>query len=176
MEAQKPSTGQIALTYGALLGFLSIALAVVLYVTNQLLDQNWITGLVGFLIMLGVIVYGQQVFKKANGGFMELKDALKVGLGIALVGSILGAIYNYIFLTVIEPDFINLIIEKQREAMIESQPNMTEAQMNQALELAGKFARPWVQSSIQIIGGIFFGFIISLISGLILKKSNPQQY
>ncbi|MCC4212401.1 DUF4199 domain-containing protein [Leeuwenhoekiella parthenopeia] len=176
MEAQKPSTGQIALTYGALLGFLTIALAVVLYVTNSLLDQNWITGLVGFLIMLGVIVYGQQVFKKANGGFLEFKDALKVGLGIALIGGILGALYNYIFLTVIEPDFINLIIEKQREAMIESQPNATEAQQEQALAIAAKFARPWVQSSIQVIGGIFFGFIISLISGLILKKSNPHQY
>lgn len=176
MEAQKPATGQIALTYGTLLGILSIALSVVLYVTNSLLDQNWITGLVGFLIMLGVIVYGQQVFKKANGGFMELKDALKVGLGIALVGAILGAVYNYIFLTVIEPDFINLIIEKQREAMIESQPNMTEAQMDQAMELAGKFSRPWVQCSIQIVGGLFFGFIIALISGLIQKKSNPHQF
>ena len=176
MEAQKPATGQIALTYGTLLGVLSIALSVVLYITNSLLDQNWITGLVGFLIMLGVIVYGQQVFKKSNGGFMELKDALKVGLGIALVGAILGAVYNYIFLTVIEPDFINLIIEKQRETMIESQPNMTEAQMDQAMDLAAKFSRPWVQSSIQIVGGLFFGFIIALISGLIQKKSNPHQF
>ncbi len=176
MEKQKPSTGQLSLTYGVLLGILSIAFSVILYVTNSLLDQNWITAVIGFLIMLGVIVYGQQSFKKANDGFMDLKDALKVGLGIALIGAIVSAIYNYIFLTVIEPEFIGLIIEKQREAMLESSPNMTEAQQEQAMGFAAKFARPWVQCSIQVIGGIFFGFIISLISGLILKRANPHQY
>ena len=106
---------------------------------------------------------------------MDLKDALKVGVGIALIGAILGALYNYVFLTVIEPGFTELIIEKQRETMINSQPNMTEAQIDQAMEFAGKFSQPWVQSSFQIVAGIFFGFIISLISGLILKRNNPHQ-
>ena len=126
--------------------------------------------------MIGVIAYGQQVFKKQNQGFMDLKDALKVGLGIALIGSLIGAAYYFIFLTFIEPDFINLIIDKQREAMLESQPNMSQEQVDQAMSIASKFSRPWVQCSIQIVVGIFFGFIISLISGLIQKRTNPQQY
>jgi len=175
MEDQKLTTGKVALTYGGLLGLLTIILAVVLYVTNNLLEQSWITAVVSFLIMIGCISYGQKVFRNGNGGYMDLKDALKVGVGIALIGAIIGALYNYIFLTVIEPGFTELIIEKQREAMITSQPNMTEAQIDQAVEFAGKFAQPWVQSSFQIVAGIFFGFIISLISGLILKRNNPHQ-
>ena len=175
MDTKKTTTGNVALTYGGLLGLLTIIFAVILYVTNSLLDQNWITAVVSFLIMASVIAYGQYVYRNGNGGFMGLKDALKVGLGIALIGTIIGSLYNYIFLTVIEPGFIELIVEKQREAMIENSPNMTDAQIEQAMELAGKFSRPWVQSSIQIIGGIFFGFIISLISGLILKRNNPYQ-
>ena len=43
MEEQKLTTGKVALTYGGLLGLLTIILAVVLYVTNSLLDQNWMT-------------------------------------------------------------------------------------------------------------------------------------
>mgnify|MGYP003118807098 FL=1 len=175
MEEQKLTTGKVALTYGGLLGLLTIILAVVLYVTNSLLDRNWMTAAVSFLIMIACISYGQKVYRNGNGGFMDLKDALKVGVGIALIGAILGALYNYVFLTVIEPGFTELIIEKQRETMINSQPNMTEAQIDQAMEFAGKFSQPWVQSSFQIVAGIFFGFIISLISGLILKRNNPHQ-
>ena len=175
MNEQKQTTGKVALTYGVLLGVLGIIQAVILYVTNTLLDQNWMTAVIGFTIMIGMIVYGQRVFKNGNGGFMNFKEALKVGVGIAIIGALIGALYNFIFLTFIEPDFVELIVDKQREAMIEQSPNMTDAQIEQGMAMASQFARPWVQSSFQIVGGIFFGFIISLISGLILKKDNPYQ-
>ncbi|WP_028375724.1 DUF4199 domain-containing protein [Leeuwenhoekiella sp. MAR_2009_132] len=175
MKEQQQTTGKVALTYGTLLGVLSITQAVILYITNSLLDQNWVTAVVGFAIMIGMIVYGQMVFKKGNGGYMNFKEALKVGVGIAITGALIAALYNFIFLTFIEPGFVDLIVEKQREAMIEQSPNMTEAQIEQGLAMAGQFARPWVQASFQIVGGIFFGFIISLISGLILKTENPYQ-
>jgi len=175
MNDQKQTTGKVALTYGTLLGVLSIIQAVILYITNSLLDQNWITAVIGFAIMIGMIVYGQKVYKNGNSGYMSFKEALKVGVGIAITGALIAAVYNFIFLTFIEPGLVDQIVEKQREAMIEQSPNMTDAQIEQGLAMASNFARPWVQSSFQIVGGIFFGFIISLISGLVLKKENPYQ-
>ena len=173
MENQKPSTGKIALNYGLILGLASVTLAVILYVTNNLLDQNWVTGVISFLIMIGVIVYALRTFKTANGGFMSLSQALKVGLGVAVIGSLIGALYNLIFMTFIEPGFIDLIIDKQRETMMENQPNMSAEQIDQSMEMVRKFAGPWISSAFQILGGLFFGFIISLIAGLIMKKENP---
>ena len=172
---QSPPTGKFALNYGLILGLASVALAVILYVTNSLLDQNWMTGVVSFLIMIGVIVYALSAYKKANGGFMSLSQALKVGLAVAVIGALIGAIYNFIFMSYIEPNFVDLIMEKQRQTMMESQPNMSEEQINQAMEMGRKFAGPWVTSAFQILGGLFFGFIISLVAGLIMKKENPAK-
>jgi len=35
-------------------------------------------------------------------------------------------------------------------------------------------ATPLISSAVQIIGALFLGFIISLIGGLIVKKSRPE--
>lgn len=175
MQNPQPSTGKFALNYGLVLGLISVAFVVVLYATNNLLDQNWITTVISFIIMIGVIVYALNAYKKANGGFMSLSQAIKVGLGVALIGALVGAVYNFIFMSFIEPNFIDLIIDKQRETMVEAQPNMTTEQIDQSLEMVKKFAGPWISSAFQIVGGLFFGFIISLIAGLIMKKENPYQ-
>lgn len=175
METTKTSTGKIALSYGIVLGLISVTLAVILYITNNLLDQNWITSLIGFLILIGVIIYALKTFKKANGGFMSLSEALKVGVGVAVIGGLIGALYNYIFMTFIEPDFINQIAEVQRTAILERSPNMTDDQLEQSMVMVKRFSQPWISSAIQLIAGLFFGFIISLIAGLVMKRENPYQ-
>ncbi len=38
-------------------------------------------------------------------------------------------------MTVIEPEYMNQLMDAQREKMIETNPNMTEAQMEQAIAI-----------------------------------------
>ena len=174
METQKASVKKIALNYGILLALLSIVLAVFSYVTDNHIDRPWWLSVISTLVMIAVIVYGLKAFKKDNGGFLSVGEAIKVGLAISLISGIIYAIYSYIFVTVIEPDFVNQMLVFAEEQMIEDNPEMTEAQLNMAMDMTEKFMSPMMMTAFAIIGSLFFGFIISLISGMILKQKRPE--
>lgn len=173
METTKASSKKIMVNYGLLLGVLGILINVVLYATNNHLSPHWSIALIGFGINVAIMVIALKAFRTENGGFMTLTDALKVGLGVALIAAILGAIYTYLLMTVIEPTYMEQVLAVRQEAMIEQNPNMTDAQIEQALEISSMFSGKGIIVAMQIIGGLFFGFIISLIAGLILKRENP---
>jgi len=174
METQTASIKKIALNYGLLLGLISIVFSVIVYVTGNHLDRQWWQSLISFVIMAGAIYYGIKAFKDGSGGFLSLGEALKVGLAIALIAGIIGAIFNYIFVTVIEPDFANQMLEVTREKMYEQNPNMTEEQAKMGIDMTKKFLTPTMMTTFAIIASLFFGFIISLITGLIMKQNRPE--
>ncbi|EDM43214.1 50S ribosomal protein L31 type B [unidentified eubacterium SCB49] len=173
MEIEKGSVKKVAMQYGLILGLASVMLSVVVYAMGQTYEQPWWQSVLSFVIMLGCIVYALKAFKKDNSGFLSLSEAIKVGLAVALLAGIIGVFFNFIFTTVIEPDFTANIIEKASNDMVEQNPNMTEEQMEMALSITEKMTSPVVMAAMGIIMSLFFGFVISLISGLIMKVEKP---
>ena len=175
METQTDSLKKIALNFGVLLALLSIVLQVISYVLYVHIDRPWWLTVIQTLISIAVLVYGIKAYKTANAGFLTLSQALKVGLAISLVAGIISVIFNFIFMNYIDPDFIQKTLDFSREQMIEKYPNMTQEQIESSLEISAKFMTPWIMSAIAILATLFFGFIISLFTGLIMKKNPPQQ-
>lgn len=173
MENVKASSTKIMTNYGVLLGIVSVLLNVVMYVTNNHLQPHWSVQVVGVILFIAIVVMALKAFKKENGGFMKLGQALKVGLGVSLIAAIIGAIYTFLLMTVIEPTYMEQVMEIQQEAMLEQ--DMPKEQMEAALAMSEKFSGPGIVITFQLIAGLFFGFIFSLISGLILKKENPYE-
>jgi len=174
METQEVSVKKIALNYGLILGLLSIAVSVIAYVTDNHIDRPWWISVLSTLVVVGVLVYGLKAFKEENSGFLSIGDALKVGLAISLVAGIIGALFNYIFITIIEPDFVAQMLDMTREQMIKQNPNMPQDQMDMAMGISEKMMKPWIMSAISIVATLFFGFIVSLVSGLIMKQNRPE--
>jgi predicted branched-subunit amino acid permease len=172
METQTLPVRKFILSNGLLLGVSSIILSVIMYVMNMHLERNWIVGTLGFVLMIVFIVLGISQFKKSNGTFLSLSQALKIGVGIAVVAGVIGAIYQLIFMNVIEPDFMDKVMEKQYEQMVESNPNMTQEQLDMSMEMAKKFSSPAITAAFSLIASAFFGLIIALIAGLVMKKEN----
>ncbi|MFC5045993.1 DUF4199 domain-containing protein [Aquimarina hainanensis] len=170
MENATTNTKKFILNYGAILGVLSVLLGVILYVTDSHKEQSWIQSLIGFLIILGVIIFGIKAFKTANNGFLTLSQALKIGLGISLVGALIGIIWLFLLTMVIEPDFTAQLADMQREKLIEQYPDFTQEQIDQSVEMAQKFSTPYMMAAFSLIGNLFLGFIISLFGGLIMQK------
>lgn len=171
METTAAATSKkIILNTGLLLGLASVALSVILYILNMHTERNIITQLLGLAILLFFVVYGISQYKKANGQLLSLSQALKVGVGVALIGSIISVIYTLIFMYVIEPNFMEQMAEIQRTAMLESNPDMTEEQVKNAMAMVQKFNSPGIISAFVIIVSLFFAFIFSLIAGLIMKN------
>jgi len=174
METPVASVKKIALNYGLILALGTIGLSVVVWLMGMHLDQPWWQGLTNFAIMIACIVYGLKAYKHDNGGFMSLGEALKMGLAIALVAGVVGVIFNLLFTTVIEPDFTTQMLDAQRTKMIEGNPNMTEEQLEMTMGITEKMMSPGIMAAMGIIVTLFFGFIISLITGLIMKNNKPE--
>lgn len=172
MENQKSSLKQIAFNYGLLLALVSILLLVVMYVAN--LTQNWMLSTLSFVITVFLLFSAIKAYRTGNHGFLSLGEALKVGLATALIAGIVSAIYAYIHYTYIHPEYIDVVVNEAREQMAEQGQGMTEEQMEQALGFTKSFTTPFMMATFSLIGSLFFGFIISLVSGLILKKENPN--
>jgi hypothetical protein len=58
--------------------------------------------------------------------------------------------------------------------MYEQNPNMTSEQAEMALSMTEKFMSPGIMAALGIIATLFFGFIISLVGGLIMKNNRPE--
>lgn len=173
MENQKSSLKQIAVNYGVLLALVSILSLVIMYVAN--IEKSWILSIVGFAVTIYLLFTAIKTFKQGNDGFLKLGDALKVGLATALIAGLISAFYSYVHYSIINPEYIDLVLNEAREQMESSGQSMTEEQKQQALSFTESFTTPFMLSTFSLIGSLFFGFIISLISGLILRKEEPIQ-
>ena len=124
---------------------------------------------VSILIMLGTIIAALMAFKKANNGYMSLGEGLKIGVGVCLVGGIIGMIFNLILANVIDPEMSEKALQMAEAQMVER--GMSQEEIQAGIEMTKKFQAPWIQAAFGLIGSIFFGFVLSLIPALVMKKS-----
>ncbi len=174
MESQQKPTNKIMLNYGVILGIVLILINVIIYAMGMIYDQDWKTGSIGIIAMIAVIFAGIKKFREFNDGFLSIGNALKTGLGIAIIGAIVSLVYTLIFMNFIEPEFIANTMAGAEQKMIEQNPNLTDEQIEQGLAFTEKLLSPGIMIAMALIWTLFLAFIISLISGLILKKSNEE--
>ncbi|UBZ06048.1 DUF4199 domain-containing protein [Salegentibacter mishustinae] len=164
------SIKSVAYPYGFVLAIYSILALVLIYVFNVAQD-NWVVGVINTLVSIAIFVLAIKKFKQHNNGFLSLKEALKVGLAVAVISGVITAIYSYIHYSFVYPEYSEMMYDQAVLQMAEQ--NMPESQQNQALEMTKMFTSPWFFATMALVGSLFFGFIISLITGLILKRENP---
>lgn len=174
MEKSPLKTNSFALRYGLILGLNSVVFGLMIYFLEMHYQNNTKIGIVSLLISSVVIILGLLAFRKANQGFISLSQALKTGLGIALVSGIISVLYQIILVTVIDPDTIQKTIDFQIDKIKMEQPELPAQTLNQIESMQKKLTSPAIMAAIGIIFSLFFGFIISLIAGLIVKKSRPE--
>lgn len=174
-ESEKINSKKIIINYGLILGIVSVLLGVISYVMGNLYQPHWSMQVLGFLILIAVIVYGINEFKKTNGGFLKLSQALKIGVGIAVVSAVISILYFIIQVNFIEPNYFENYIDFQREAAFQANPSVTQEQVDAGLEFSKPFMNTGFFVVIQFAMALFFGLIISLIAGLVMKKQNPYQ-
>ncbi len=168
MEENKVSTGKLAWTYGALGGGVGIIFTLMLLSMDMLYDQGWGKSVVSTLILVAAIYLAISSFKKQNEGFLTLGQALKTGIGTALVAAIIALVFTYLLTNFFVPDFMEKTAELSRVTIKEKNPQITPEQLDNAIEMQNKFF--WIMYPMILLFNLFIGFIVSLITGLILKK------
>ncbi len=175
MEDQQKPTKKIALNNGLILGFALILIAVVNYAMGNAYSQDWKIAVISYVIMVIIIFIGIKKYREANGGFLTMGQGLKTGVGIALIGAVLSIIYTIIFMTVIEPDFIDKTMEIAHQTLLEDS-SLSEEQIEAQMDISRKFSSPGIFAAVGLVWLTFLGFVFSMISSLILKKNEEDQY
>ena len=174
MENSPLKTSTYALRYGLLLGLISVVFGVMIFMLEMHYQQDQKIGIVSLAINLILIILGLVAFKKANGGYISLAQALKTGLGIALIAGIIAVTYQLILVTVLDPDTIQKTLDFQMEKIRMEQPELPAETLDQIESMQRKFTSPWMMVAIGLVFSLFIGFVFSLIGGLIIKKSRPE--
>ena len=97
-------TSNYSIQYGTLNGIISISFSLMLFFLDQHYQGGAFVNLINFLISLTIILLAQIAFKKNNGGYLNLSDSLKLGLGISLINSILGVLFFFILSNFLDPN------------------------------------------------------------------------
>ena len=124
--------------------------------------------------MIGVLLFAFIQYKKSNEGSISLSEAIKIGIGVSLISAILGIIYAFILTEFLDPGMMEKVLDLQMEKIRASNPEMSQEALDSTRSMSEKFSSPLIRSAFQLIFALFIGFIISLIGGLIVKKSRPE--
>ncbi|MBN1986071.1 MAG: DUF4199 domain-containing protein [Prolixibacteraceae bacterium] len=170
MEQKSASVWKSSIMSGIYLAIVLILLSVIFYVTGNPFSKlaQWLT----YAILIAGVVLAQVNYKKALGGTMTYGQALAVGLLTVIFSSIISSIYTYLLYSVIDPSLqeqMRLYTEEQ----IVKKGNVSEEQMEMALEMATKFQTPGMMAVFGIFGGAIGGLVISLITAIFTQKK-PQ--
>ena len=179
METKNVNFLSITLRNGILLGLASVAFTVLLYITDLLYTDSTLLAVITWLINIAIsvvfIVMAVEQYKKANEGFLSIGEAIKVGVLVAVIAGVIGAIYQVIYATIIDPDYYDKVVEVAMKKMSGITSNFTEEQME---EFQDKMYanKPSIVSSFStsVIFSAIGGLIISAIVGAVKKKEQPM--
>ena len=171
MENQA-SSKSIILNYGLYYGVVSVLIAVIFYALDMHLEQGIVNSLVGIGVMIAFVVLAQKKFKTDNSNLMSFWQAVKIGMGVVLIATVISLIYNQIFANFIEPDFMNQMMEKQKQAWIDA--GLNDEQIEAQAKMMKTFSGPLISSAFVLLAAAFFGFVVSAITGAIMKRTEED--
>jgi len=158
-----------SLTYGLYLGIALILFSLVMYLLD--IDHDSKLMWVSYIIMAGGLFWAMISFRdKINGGFVTYGKAFGTGFWTGLFAAIIGTAFTYIYVTMIDPGMIEEILLKAEEQILDSSPNMSDEQLEQALSMTEKFTSPIMITIWGFVANVIFATILSLIIAIFVKR------
>lgn len=181
MDSQKLPLYKFALKYGLILAAIPTLYNIILLLFGLHLDYNYYGEGIGesytkarVLLLPAILFIAIYKYRKVNAGTLKLIQAIKLGLWIALIGSIVIISYNLIFRLLIEPDFSANFYDINREQIFNElvdSLDYSKADLENHEKTNGNL---WNSLSGSVIGNFVFTLICSLPIGLVLRKKEKQ--
>jgi hypothetical protein len=166
---------KIALKYALIYSGINIVWGLLMFVTDLTRsDMSWVFNILSMAIPVICIVFATKEYKATIGnGWMKFSDVFKHGLVIFTIGGIIAAAYSVFYVSVMDPELMTFIQEKEMNKMLEN--GMPEEQVEIALNQMAKFQTPKWMFVWVLLWTMFIGTLISLVMAAILKKPNPEE-
>ena len=164
---------KVGTKYGLICGLLYIIFGMGSILAGSAAQQNPLIGTgigLGMLIStFFVIFYGVKEFRdNVNGGKLAIGEAVKLGALIALIGSLLAASFTLLYHFVIDPGYMDRMMDTMRESLEEN--GMSDEQIDQTMKWSNMFRSPILGAGFTIVWYCLWGLVKGLISGAILKR------
>ena len=111
-------------------------------------------------------------FKKSNANVLTLGNAIKLGVVIGVISALVYLIYGILFNYVIDPEFMNQLMEAMRDKMVVDNPDVSQAQLDQSMKVMEMMFDPFIGSAFWIAMSALFGLIWSVIGGLVMRSNS----
>jgi len=174
MEDQNLELKKYISQYGALLGGISVVFGLMLFSMDMHYQNETSTTIVSLVLSLGVIVFAQYSYRKDNEDYMSLSQGIKMGLGMGAISGLINVAYFLVLSNVLDPEMMNKALEMGMNQFLDQNPEASQDMINQVELMQEKFSGPIISSSFLIIASLLTSFVISLITGLILKRNRPE--
>ena len=158
-----------ALTYGVILGLVSVFISLIFYFIGMA-TVSW-TGWVTMLVMLVLLVYLMIQYRNVHlGGYASFGQIfVMVLVSAGIISTIIGAIYSYLLFTVIDPDLIEQV-KIAAEEKIMSNSRIPESMYDDLLDRTEERTTVANMIKASLIAGPITSALIGLIIAAFIKK------
>ena len=167
---------KMALMYGLITGIIYLVITTAVNILVGSMITFYAAKFVGFVLYFVIIGIFAARIRKANGGYIEFRELFGAIFIMLLIAGLMSYLYNYLYIEVIDPQFMNKI----RTATVHFMENMKtpEDKIDDALR---KFDEKVAESKTFHFGAALLTFLealvvdclFGLIVCLIVKKSKP---
>lgn len=164
---EKSTFWKSAMVYGLYLALVLTLFSVILYVSGLILNTK--VGYISLVLTIAGIVVAQIQYRNRElNGTITYGQALGFGVAIMLFAGIVTALYTLVLYTFIDPTLIDQTKAIQEEAMLKK--GLTEDQIEAAMSMTSKMMTPGWLSIMGLVGSVFSGTIVSLLTSIFVKK------
>lgn len=154
-----------SLLYGLYAGAVSIAVTLLAYFTGiWKSDANtWLSYVSWVFLILFIYLAARERKREDFGGTLTYGQGVSTGVLVGVFSGLLVGVFMWVYLTTINPEFIDFIVQ-QRETVMRASKQMTTAQMDQAIDWTRKLFVP-----IAVVSAILGSVLLATLSALIVS-------
>ena len=138
------------------------------------MTNGGLSGIIYVIVAAGLVL-GMREYRMLNGGYLSFGVGVSLGALLSAVAGLISTTYSVLYTTVIDPGIQERTMEQVREQM-EEQGNLSDEQIDQALEISQSFQSPGLQFLIGVLGTILIGVVFSLVIAAIMRRNKATPF
>lgn len=126
--------------------------------------------IINYVLAIAILYYAIHKFSVLNNG-LNLKQALKIGALIGVVGGLIYGIYTYVHVSFVDDQFLEEVSKTINSSDLKELDEVSAEDTEKGKEVAiSLLESPYFYVFSSFIGSVIQAFIISLVIGLIKKR------
>ena len=168
MEKQASSL-KIWLNFGLITAAIVIVLDLVFYLLE--LPRESPIRYISFVVYIGAIIWASKTYRDTKGGgFISFGKSFGVGFMTGFFAALIVAVYVFMFFQYIAPEMVQEILDQQEVKMLERNPNMTNAEIDYAMNMSAKFTTPPIMAFFALLFTTLIVLLVSLVASIFIKR------